>query len=133
MLKKFFAILLVSAAFGCADKPAQLPSADIANRNAMMLGRVDIIVSDRDRAEATKKTLGEIAALGQAYRDAQLKRREALAKMDVPRDQFEAAAREVFAEEHKMRREYFVKYVDLQMKFRESVTLEEFTKLQEVN
>ena len=132
LVTMMFAFVAMMGCGGGEAKPSQLPISTATDRTQHKIGRVDIIVSDADRATATKQTLRQIETLLADSAKAMAERRSALFAQDLTGEASQAAARELFAAERTQRAELWKRYVALQLQLRSQLTEDEFNQLSAV-
>ena len=121
-------LLCLSAEAGCGpDLPPSLPSTDAHLRSAARVELVDLVISDRARAQKVRELYMEIEELMVA--DKKTTAAEII-KLGVENPtRTDAETRAVVAKVRDADRAAFRRYVKLQMELRRSMTADEFAKL----
>jgi len=113
---------------GCgADLPPSLPSTDAHLRSAARIELVDLVISDRSRAEKVRDLYMEIEELMVAVK---VTTAGEIIKLGVENPtRTDADTRAVVAKVRDADRAAFRRYVKLQMELRRTMTADEFAKL----
>ena len=112
---------------GCADLPPSLPSTDAHLRSAARVELVDLVISDRPRAEKVRNLYAEIERL---MVDVKITTAGEIIKLGAENPtRSDEETRAVVAKVRDAEVAAFRRYTKLQMELRRSMTAEEFAKL----
>lgn len=115
---------------GCGKKdlPPSLPRTQIYQRFAPRVDLVELVISDRKRAEKVRALYIEIEEI---FREEAIRAAKGLQELGSEKGKAtsEEELREGFARFREYEKEAYAKYIDVQMKIRDATTPEEFARL----